>query len=173
MTIEPISAHEQSPAHPASRGHSEVVVWPGVFVRKLVRRAALGTFHFILTCRLGSDEEGAMGRRWTDQDIEDLKRMAQYCSAPKIAELTNRTAGGVVSKAYQLRLSLRSSRHANEQAIVADPAGIEQADLGGEATDHREWNPRSIQHRIYATPERIADFSCFSGELCHLRLIVD
>jgi hypothetical protein len=47
-----------------------------------------------------------MGRRWTDQDIEDLKRMAQYCSAPKIAEL-NRTAGGVVSKAYQLRLSLR------------------------------------------------------------------
>ena len=28
-----------------------------------------------------------MGRRWTDQDIEDLKRMAQYCSAPKIAEL--------------------------------------------------------------------------------------
>jgi hypothetical protein len=114
-----------------------------------------------------------MGRRWTDQDIEDLKRMAQYYSAPKIAELTNRTAGGVVSKAYQLSLSLRSSRHANEQAIVADPAGIEQADLGGEATDHREWNPRSIQHRIYATPERIADFSCFSGELCHLRLIVD
>ena len=99
--------------------------------------------------------------------------MAQYYSAPKIAELTNRTAGGVVSKAYQLSLSLRSSRHANEQAIVADPAGIEQADLGGEATDHREWNPRSIQHRIHATPERIADFSCFSGELCHLRLIVD
>ena len=93
MTIEPISAHEQSPAHPASRGHSEVVVWPGVFVRKLVRRAALETCHFILTCRLGSDEEGTMGRRWTDQDIEDLKRMAQYYSAPKIAELTNRTAG--------------------------------------------------------------------------------
>ena len=43
-----------------------------------------------------------MGSRWTDQDIEDLKRMAQYYSAPKIAELTNRTAGGVVSKAYQL-----------------------------------------------------------------------
>jgi hypothetical protein len=51
-----------------------------------------------------------MGRRWTDQDIEDLKRMAQYYSA----------------KAYQLRLSLRFSRHANEHAIVADPAGIER-----------------------------------------------
>ena len=98
MTTGPISAHEQSPAHPASRGHSEVVVWPGVFVRKLVRRAALGTFHFVLTCRLGSDEEGAMGRRWTDQDIEYLKRMAQCYSAPKIAELTNRTAGGLYPK---------------------------------------------------------------------------
>ena len=55
-------------------------------------------FHFLLTCRLGSDEEGAMGRRWTDQDIEYLKRMAQCYSAPKIAELTNRTAGGLYPK---------------------------------------------------------------------------
>jgi hypothetical protein len=93
-----------------------------------------------------------MGRRWTDQDIEDLKRMAQYYSALKIAVLTNRTAGGVVSKAYQLRLSLRSSRHANEQAIVADPAGIEQADLGGEATDHREWNPLDLSSIGYTRP---------------------
>jgi hypothetical protein len=31
--------------------------------------------------------------------------MAQSYSAPKIAELTNRTVGGVVLKAYQLRLS--------------------------------------------------------------------
>jgi hypothetical protein len=54
-----------------------------------------------------------MGRRWTEQDIDDLKRMAQHYSAPQIAELTNRTVGGVVFKAYQLRLSLRSSRHAS------------------------------------------------------------
>ena len=73
MTTGPISAHEQSPAHPASRGHSEVVVWRGVFVRQLRRQAALGAFRFILTCRLDSDEEGAMGRRWAEQDIDDLK----------------------------------------------------------------------------------------------------
>ena len=80
-----------------------------------------------------------MGRRWTDQDFDELKRMAQYYSAPKIAELTNRTVGGVVFKAYQLRLPLRSSRHASEQAPVADPgfARIEQAEVGGKATDNR------------------------------------
>ena len=112
-----------------------------------------------------------MGRRWTDQDIEDLKRMAQHYSAPKIAELTNRTAGGVVSKAYQLRLSLRSSRHANEQAIVAEPPGIEQADLGGEATDHRE-GILDLSSIGYTRPLTDCRFSCFPG-LCHLRLIVD
>jgi hypothetical protein len=50
-----------------------VVVWRGVFVRQLRRRAALGAFRFVLTCRLDSDEEGAMGRRWAEQDIDDLK----------------------------------------------------------------------------------------------------
>jgi len=76
-----------------------------------------------------------MGRRWTDPDIDELKRMAPHYSASQIAELTNRTVGGVVFKAYQLRLCLRSSRHASKRDTVANPAGLEQADLGRKAND--------------------------------------
>jgi hypothetical protein len=39
-----------------------------------------------------------MGRRWTDQDIEDLKRMAPLHPAPKIAEMIDRTVGGSFSR---------------------------------------------------------------------------
>jgi hypothetical protein len=51
-----------------------------------------------------------MGRRWTDQDIEQLKRMAQRYPAAKIAELTDRSMGAVAFKAHKLKLSLRSRR---------------------------------------------------------------
>ena len=56
-----------------------------------------------------------MGRRWTDQEIEDLKRMARLHPAPKIAELVDRTVGGVVFKAHQLKISLRSRRQIDFQ----------------------------------------------------------
>ena len=62
-----------------------------------------------------------MGRRWTEQDINELRHLAQRYSAPRIAELTNRTAGGVAFKAYQLKLSLRSSHHDNEPGTGAPP----------------------------------------------------
>jgi hypothetical protein len=51
-----------------------------------------------------------MGRRWTDQDIEQLKGMAQRYPAAKIAELTDRSMGAVAFKAHKLKLSLRSRR---------------------------------------------------------------
>jgi hypothetical protein len=51
-----------------------------------------------------------MGRRWTEQDVNELRLLAQRYSAPRIAELTDRTVGGVAFKAYQLKLPLRSSR---------------------------------------------------------------
>ena len=35
-----------------------------------------------------------MGRRWTDQDIEQLKRMAPIYPAPTIAEMIDRTVSG-------------------------------------------------------------------------------
>ncbi|UPJ53256.1 hypothetical protein IVB30_19230 [Bradyrhizobium sp. 200] len=62
-----------------------------------------------------------MGRRWTEQDIDELRRLAQRYSAPRIAELTDRTVGGVVFKAYQLKLPLRPSRHENEPGAGTDP----------------------------------------------------
>ena len=49
-----------------------------------------------------------MGRRWTDQDTEQLKRMAPIYPAPTIAEMIDRTVGGV--KANQLKVSLQSRR---------------------------------------------------------------
>ena len=62
-----------------------------------------------------------MGRRWTEQDIDELRHLAQRYSAPKIAELTDRTVGGVTFKAYQLKLPLRSSRQEMKPAVGADP----------------------------------------------------
>ena len=54
-----------------------------------------------------------MGRRWTEQDVTELRHLAQRYSAPRIAELTDRTVGGVAFKAYQLKLPLRSNRLEN------------------------------------------------------------
>lgn len=65
-----------------------------------------------------------MGRRWTEQDINELRRLSQRCSAPRIAELTDRTVGGVVFKAYRLKLPLRSSRDQNDLLAGADPDAI-------------------------------------------------
>jgi hypothetical protein len=48
-----------------------------------------------------------MGRRWTDQDVSELKLLAQHHPPQKIAELTNRTVGGIVFKAHTLKVSLR------------------------------------------------------------------
>jgi|tagenome__1003787_1003787.scaffolds.fasta_scaffold19339770_2 hypothetical protein len=68
-----------------------------------------------------------MGRRWTGQDIKDLKRMAQRYPAPKIAELTDRSVGGVTFKAHQLKISLRTAREgtANLGSHDPGPAGFD------------------------------------------------
>ena len=58
-----------------------------------------------------------MGRRWTEQDIDELRHLARKYSAPRIAELTDRTAGGVAFKAYQLKLPLLPSNQENEPEI--------------------------------------------------------
>jgi hypothetical protein len=63
-----------------------------------------------------------MGRRWTEQDIDELRRLSQRYSAPRIAELTDCTVGGVVFKAYQLKLPLRSSRHQADPAVICPEA---------------------------------------------------
>lgn len=49
-----------------------------------------------------------MGRRWTDKDIRELKKLAQRYSIPQIAEIMNRTVAGIVYKAHILQIALRS-----------------------------------------------------------------
>lgn len=56
-----------------------------------------------------------MGRRWTPQEIDQLKKMAQRYPAPKIAELFDRTVGGVMFKASQLKIIIRSRRQNQDE----------------------------------------------------------
>jgi hypothetical protein len=79
----------------------------------------------ILQSRLKAEVQ--MGRRWTDQDVQQLKSMVQRYPAPKIAELTDRTVGGVTFKAHQLGLSLRTSREGatNPGSPEPGPAGFD------------------------------------------------
>ena len=49
-----------------------------------------------------------MGRRWTDEDVRDLKQLPQQHPIPKIAEIMNRTVGGIFFKAHKLKVPLRS-----------------------------------------------------------------
>jgi len=65
-----------------------------------------------------------MGRRSTDRDIGELKRMLQQYLAPKIAELTDPTVGGVTR---QLKLSPRLRREgaADLGSVDPGPAGFD------------------------------------------------
>ena len=49
-----------------------------------------------------------MGKRWSDEDVDALKRLAQRHPAPKIAEMMDRTVGSVVFKAHTLNVSLKT-----------------------------------------------------------------
>ena len=51
-----------------------------------------------------------MGRRWTDQDVSKLRDLAQEHPAHRIAEIIDRTVGGVVFKAHTLKVSLQKHR---------------------------------------------------------------
>jgi hypothetical protein len=63
-----------------------------------------------------------MGRRWTDQDIEELKGLAQRYSPSKIAEMTDRSIGAIAFKSHKLNLSLQSRRK------LENPSPSEEAD---------------------------------------------
>jgi hypothetical protein len=54
-----------------------------------------------------------MAKRWSAEDIRDLKTFAQKHSVQAIAEKMDRTVGGVAFKAHQLglRLKARSGGH--------------------------------------------------------------
>jgi hypothetical protein len=61
-----------------------------------------------------------MGKRWTDKDIDDLKRLAEHYPAQKIAEMLDRPVGGVAFKAHQLKLPLR-----RRNSFDPGPAGFD------------------------------------------------
>ncbi|WP_065753854.1 hypothetical protein [Bradyrhizobium paxllaeri] len=72
-----------------------------------------------------------MAKRWSVEDIRDLKGLAQQHSAQAIAEKMDRTVGGVAFKARQLGLSLKPrSRLADTDAnwISSDSIRREAAD---------------------------------------------
>jgi hypothetical protein len=59
-----------------------------------------------------------MGKRWTDEDIRDLRKLAQRHPIPKIAEIMNRTVGGIVFKAHKLKVSLKSRNQDKRENFV-------------------------------------------------------
>jgi hypothetical protein len=55
-----------------------------------------------------------MARRWSAEDIRDLKTLAQKYSVQAIAEKMDRTVGGVAFKAHQLGLPLKARSRATD-----------------------------------------------------------
>jgi hypothetical protein len=60
-----------------------------------------------------------MAKRWSAEDIRDLKTLAQKYSVQAIAEKMDRTVGGVAFKAHQLGLPLKARSRA------ADPDSMD------------------------------------------------
>lgn len=55
-----------------------------------------------------------MAKRWSADDINELKNLARECSVQAIAEKLDRSVGGVAFKAHQLGLPLKSRAQAND-----------------------------------------------------------
>jgi hypothetical protein len=65
-------------------------------------------------------KEDGMGRRWTAEDIANLKKLAQQHPLPLLAEKMDRSVGAVVFKAHKLKVPLLTRRE-NERRFSADP----------------------------------------------------
>ena len=57
-----------------------------------------------------------MAKRWSAEDIDELRKLSQEYSVQAIAEKMDRTVGGVAFKAHQLGVPLKS------RAQAADPS---------------------------------------------------
>ena len=81
-----------------------------------------------------------MAKRWSAEDIRDLKTLAQEYSVQAIAEKMDRTVGGVAFKAHQLGLPLkaRSQATAREFADLGGlmSYGVNQLDLARQAATY-------------------------------------
>ena len=59
-----------------------------------------------------SRSEVTMGRRWTDADMSDLKRLARRHPIPEVAEIMDRTVGSIAFKAHELKILLLTRQQA-------------------------------------------------------------
>ena len=55
-----------------------------------------------------------MAKRWSAEDVSDLKNLAQKHSVQAIAEKMDRTVGGVAFKAHQLGVPLKARSQADD-----------------------------------------------------------
>jgi len=55
-----------------------------------------------------------MARRWSSEDIRDLKALAREYSVQLIAEKMDRSVGGVAFKAYQLGVPVKARSQISE-----------------------------------------------------------
>ena len=74
-----------------------------------------------------------MGKRWTAEEIRDLKQLAQRHPIPRIAEIMDRTVGSIVFKAHTLNVLLSSRQHGNAKSSPVDPG----------AAGFKNWPPES------------------------------
>jgi hypothetical protein len=77
-----------------------------------------------------------MAKRWSADDIRDLKTLAQKHSVQAIAEKMDRTVGGVAFKAQQLGLRLKARSGITEP----EPMDFNWTESGGDsapASDER------------------------------------
>ena len=77
-----------------------------------------------------------MARRWSAEDIEDLKTLAQSYSVQAIAEKMDRSVGGVAFKAHQLGLPLK----ARSQAIGPESTDFNWTESHDRAPAPDEWH---------------------------------
>ena len=76
-----------------------------------------------------------MARRWSAEDIRNLRTLAQTYSVQAIAEKMDRTVGGMAFKAHQLGLPLK----ARSRAADPEPADFNWSESGDRspASDER------------------------------------
>ena len=59
-----------------------------------------------------------VSRAWTESEIEELKALAGKRSTAQIAVELDRTIGGILQKAFDLRLSLRVRAQAEPKPLA-------------------------------------------------------
>ena len=82
-----------------------------------------------------------MAKRWSAEDISELRTLAQKYSAQAIAEKMDRTVGGVTFKAHQLGLPLKARSRAT------DPESLDRGATTGRQrlTNAAEATPAAVE----------------------------